>query len=190
MWVGLFLHLFALTHISSTMATSSALNGLVILFLLLAQASEAAEVPSPRAILEKGKHFKTIKKLVLASDLETPLIALLNTTTIGISLFPQTDNAFKHLLRGFVDKVTPLQQRALLLLHAMPKYYNYTGLLTIQNHVPTFAAGLLTVNSTVKSKEPFISTGIVTTGVKAALYSNFPLSIFCIEAVLIPPGLV
>ena len=179
-----------ITHISSTMAASRALGVLVFLFLLHPQPSEAATGPNPRAILKKGRHFNTIEKLVLASDLETPLLALLNITTVGISLFAPTDKACERLPQGFIDNLNPLLQRALLLLHAVPKYYNYTGLRTVLNPAPTFAAGLITVDITVQKKKQYISSGTVTARVKPALYSKFPLSIFPIDAVLIPGGLV
>ena len=169
------------------MAPSRVFGFLVILLVLHAQASEATKRPNPVAILKKSGNFNTLLSLLYSRGLVKPLNKFLKTSDKGVTLFAPTDNAFKRLPPGTLEKLTPQQQTVILLLHAAPKYYSYSGLRTARNPLRTFAPGL-TLNVTVNSKGLFVSSGVVTTRVKRPIYSKSRLSIFRIDAVLIPRG--
>ena len=170
-------------NIFSEMALSRVLGFLLLFFVLHAHISEANSIPKPVDILEKAGQFKTVLALLKARHLVKPLNDLLKTTRDGVTLFAPTDKAFNSLPPGTLKKLTPQQQTRILRLHAVPKYYSFSALGTVKNPLPTLAAGL-SLNITVKSNKIFVSAGMVTTPVKATLYSKFPLSIFRIDAVL------
>ena len=167
------------------MASSRVLGFLILFFVLHAQISEANDIPKPEDILKKAGQYKTLLALLKARKLVKPLNDLLKTTRTGVTLFAPTDKAFDSLPPGTLRKLTPQQQTRILLLHAVPKYYNFSALGRVKNPVPTLAKGL-SLRITVQSKKTFVSSGVVTTPVNATLFSRFPLSIFRINAVLLP----
>ena len=169
------------------MASSKVFGLVVLIFLLNAHANEAKRIPNVVAILKNCGQFNTLLALLQARNLVTPINNLLRTSRNGITIFAPTDTAFNNLPPGTLDKLTPEQQTVILLLHVAPRYYSFRWIGAARNPVPTLAPGL-TLNITVSSRRPFVSSGVVTTPIKPPLYSKYPLSIFPIGAVLIPRG--
>ncbi|XP_078427992.1 fasciclin-like arabinogalactan protein 6 [Wolffia australiana] len=165
------------------------LYSLLSLLLLLLQASALhATIAPPDAvnILTHGKKFTMLINLLNATSL-VPTVNSLSTNTKGpgITIFAPTDSAFGKIPAAVLSNLTTVQNKQILLLHGLTKYYNFAQLPKLANPISTLAAGK-TLKITGKPKRLFVCSGKVTTAVKGVLYQRFPLSIFPIADVLLP----
>lgn len=154
-----------------------------------AASPEPAAVPDPVAILEAGRQYTKLLKLLKDKSLVDGIENRLNESPDGLTIFAPTDNAFNKLPSGALNKLSSDEQTQLLLLHVVGRYYSFDLLPTASNPVRTLAAEY-TLNITSGSNQANVSTGAVNTPVNTGLYDKSPLAIFPIGAVLIPSELV
>ncbi|XP_077249634.1 fasciclin-like arabinogalactan protein 6 [Tasmannia lanceolata] len=144
------------------------------------------------AILEKGGQYNIFMRLLSTTQIDSQIINQLNNSNQGLTLFAPTDNAFNSLKPGTLNSLSPQQQVALILYHILPKYYSLQMFDTISNPERTQASGndggLYYLNFTTipNTNQVNISTGIVTTQINNALYSQPPLAVYEVDKVLLP----
>lgn len=162
--------------------------------LLPTDAVVAADSPTPapldvESILVKGSQYGTFMKLLKGTQVMTQLESQLNNTFDGITVFAPTDNAFNNLKPGTLNGLTAQQQSELVLFHILPRYYSFSTFETTSNPVRTQASGnegVYTVNVTSTSNQVNVSTGVNEVPVSNTLYSEFPLSVYSVDKVLLP----
>ncbi|CAA7410178.1 unnamed protein product [Spirodela intermedia] len=167
---------------------------LALPFLLEAQVTPAASPepaanPDPVAILEGGRQYSKLLKLLKDKHLVDGIANQLQISPDGLTIFAPTDKAFNKLPTGALNKLSSEEQTQLLMLHVVGRYYSFELLPTASNPVQTLAS-LYTLNITSGNNQANVSTGAVNTPVNTGLYDKFPLAIFPIDAVLIPTELV
>jgi uncharacterized surface protein with fasciclin (FAS1) repeats len=162
--------------------------------LLPTNADVAADSPAPasvdiESILVKGSQYGTFIKLLKATQVMTQLSSQLKNTFDGITVFAPSDNAFNNLKAGTLNSLTAQQQSELVLYHILPRYYSFSTFETTSNPVRTQASGnegVYTVNVTSTSNQVNVSTGVNNVPVSNAMYSEFPLSVYSLDKVLLP----
>ncbi|KAF3332583.1 fasciclin-like arabinogalactan protein 6 [Carex littledalei] len=162
-------------------------------------APAVADAPSPVAeplnfthILEKGEQYKTFLRILKDTQVGAQVVNQLEDSIEGLTVMAPTDNAFNSLKTGTLNKLTNQQQSELVMYHILPKYYSFVTFQTTSNPVPTQATsedGTCTVNITSGSNQANISTGVDETTITNALYQDFPLAVYSVDKVLLPPDL-
>ena len=142
----------------------------------------APALPDPVAILQKEAKYKTLLGLLTNFSL---VEAVRTQVKDGITIFAPTDEAFKKLPNGTLEKLTAAQTTTILTYHVLPQYVRFKDLITLSNPVKTLATGY-TLNFTGGNAGTNVSTGVVTTKVDSGPYDKSPLAIFSIKDVLIP----
>lgn len=162
-------------------------------------APAVADAPSPASgplnfthILEKGLQYKTFMRLLKDTQVGAQVVNQLQDSIEGLTVMAPTDNAFNSLKAGTLNKLTSQEQSELIMYHILPKYYSFVTFQTTSNPVSTQATseeGTCTVNITSGSNQANISTGVVETTITNALYQDFPLAVYAVDKVLLPPDL-
>ena len=171
-------------------APAFALILLSLPFLAAAQSPAAAPtispapapggLPDPVAILTQAGKFSTLLKSLKDADLVGTLEEKVKSRE-GITVFAPTDDAFQKI-SSILQRLSTDNVTTILLYHALTKYVPLNKLDTLGNPVGTLKTGL-TLNFTGGN----VSTGVVNTKVGTPLQDEYPLGIFPIEDVLIPP---
>lgn len=158
----------------------------------------AAPAPAPEPasltrILEKGSQYTTLLRLLNQTQIGKQLENQLNNSYSGFTVFAPTDNAFNGLKAGTLNGLTEEEQVALVLYHVLPRYYTFDIFQTASNPISTQATGrhgAFTLNITSTGpQQANISTGVNETPINNALHHVFPLAVYSIETVLLPPAL-
>ncbi|KAJ3692270.1 hypothetical protein LUZ60_012620 [Juncus effusus] len=179
------------------------LSLLIFLSPLLITAKTApvvADAPGPASdgpldfigILEKGSQYTTFLRLLKSTQVGEQVVNQLENSSEGLTVMAPTDNAFSSLKPGTLNKFTNQQQSELVMYHILPKYYSFYTFQLTSNPVPTQATseeGTCTINITSSTNQANISTGIDDTSITNALYSDFPLAVYSVDKVLMPPDL-
>ncbi|KAG0487686.1 hypothetical protein HPP92_009781 [Vanilla planifolia] len=179
------------------MAFASQLVALALLFAF--GNAGAATAPAPAAgpanltdILSKGGQYNTFLRLLSSTQVGEQIQSQLNDSFNGLTLFAPTDNAFNNLKAGTLNGLSAQEQVNLVLYHVLPRYYSLTTFETASNPVATQASGpsgSYSVNVSSTTNQVNVSTGMVETQVNNALYSDFPLAVYSVDKVLLPPQL-
>ncbi|XP_078428088.1 fasciclin-like arabinogalactan protein 6 [Wolffia australiana] len=117
-----------------------------------------------------GKQFTIADKLLLETNMFPVIQKHLETSTEGLTAFAPTDVAFGKLPPGDLDRLTLAQKT------------QFVRSLFLQ----TFAQGK-TLKVGLRQNMPVVSSGLVTTPVAFAVQDKYPVSVFAINDVLIPP---
>ncbi|XP_020087798.1 fasciclin-like arabinogalactan protein 9 [Ananas comosus] len=166
-------------------------------FLTNAAAAVAAPAPSPSpaaiditGILDKGSQYTTFKRLLKATEAYQEILTQLDDSSDGVTLLAPTDDAFKALKPGTLNKLTAQDESELVLYHVLPQYYTFDSFATASNPVRTQASGydgVDTVNVTSTGvNQVYVSTGVVGTTITNAVYLKYPVAVYSLEKVLLP----
>ncbi|KNA15304.1 hypothetical protein SOVF_099330 [Spinacia oleracea] len=146
------------------------------------------------AILEKAGQYTTFMRLLTSTQVGIQIANQVNTSTEGMTVFAPTDNAFQNLKPGTLNGLSTQEQVQLILYHVLSKFNNFDNFETISNPVRTQATGQdgeafsLTIVS-IGNRQVNVSSGMVTTQLNNALRENFPLAVYQVDKVLLPPAL-
>ncbi|URE08366.1 Fasciclin domain [Musa troglodytarum] len=196
----------AARHRHHPMASSPIFVGLPTFLLLLLLATSGlfgqatgAVAPGPESaplnltgILEKGGQYGTFLRLLKETQVGEQIESQLNNSFNGLTIFAPTDNAFNNLKPGTLNSLTTQEQVSLVLYHVLPRYYTLSTFETTSNPVNTQASGssgVYTVNITSSSNQVNVSTGVNETPVNNILHLDFPLAMYSVDKVLLPPEL-
>ncbi|RZR72981.1 hypothetical protein BHM03_00018934 [Ensete ventricosum] len=196
----------AARHRHHPMASSPIYVGLPTFLLLLLLTTSGlfgqatgAVAPGPKpaplnltGILEKGGQYGTFLRLLKETQVGEQIESQLNNSFNGLTIFGPTDNAFNNLKPGTLNSLTTQEQVSLVLYHVLPRYYTLSTFETTSNPVNTQASGssgVYTVNITSTSNQVNVSTGVNETPVNNNLYQHFPLAVYSVDKVLLPPEL-
>ncbi|KAJ3692269.1 hypothetical protein LUZ60_012619 [Juncus effusus] len=141
------------------------------------------------AVLEKGGQYTTLLRLLKETQVGEQITSQLNNSFDGMTLFAPTDNAFNQLKAGTLNTLASQEQVELVLYHVLPRFYSLTTFQTASNPIRTQASGdggVYTVNVTSTTNQVNVSTGVDNTPVNSVLYSEFPLSVYSVDSVLLP----
>ncbi|XP_078429420.1 fasciclin-like arabinogalactan protein 6 [Wolffia australiana] len=133
-----------------------------------------------------GKQFTIADKLLLETNMFPVIQKHLETSTEGLTAFAPTDVAFGKLPPGDLDRLTLAQKTQFVRSHMVPKYYSFANLSRVSFPLQTFAQGK-TLKVGLRQNMPVVSSGLVTTPVAFAVQDKYPVSVFAINDVLIPP---
>ncbi|XP_021756889.1 fasciclin-like arabinogalactan protein 9 [Chenopodium quinoa] len=162
--------------------------------------SSAAPSPAPAgpvnltAILEKAGQYTTFMRLLASTQVGNQIANQVNTSTEGMTVFAPTDNAFQNLKAGTINNLSDQDQVKLVLNHVLPKFNSFDNFETISNPVRTQATGddgeafTLEIVS-IGNRQVNVSSGKVTTQLNNALREKFPLAVYQVDKVLLPPAL-
>ncbi|KAH0467768.1 hypothetical protein IEQ34_002801 [Dendrobium chrysotoxum] len=169
---------------------------LVLTSLLLAEGKTHRVAPGPAAgplnlttILEKSGQYTTLLRLLKETQVGVQIQSQLNNSYNGLTLFAPTDNAFSSLKAGTLNGLDNQDQVSLVLYHVLPRFYSPSMFESSSNPVNTQASGsdgVYTLNVTGTSNQVNISTGVDEAEISNILYSEFPLTIYSIDKVLLP----
>uniref|UniRef100_A0A0D9VF90 FAS1 domain-containing protein n=1 Tax=Leersia perrieri TaxID=77586 RepID=A0A0D9VF90_9ORYZ len=160
----------------------------------------AAPAPAPpsrqpdlTSILQKGGQYNTLLRLLNATRVDEQVSSQLKNSYDGITFFAPTDAAFAELKPGTLNALSDQEQVRLVLYHVLPRYYTLATFQTASNPLRTQASGpggVYTVNVTTTTGQSLVN---VSTGVDdgvplgTTLFSDFPLAVYSVDGVLMPP---
>ncbi|XP_038681612.1 fasciclin-like arabinogalactan protein 9 [Tripterygium wilfordii] len=144
-------------------------------------------------ILDKSGQYKTFFRLLQQTQVGNQVNNhLKGSITEGFTVFAPTDNAFRNLKAGTINRLTNQQQVQLVLYHVVAKYYSLNGLRSVRNPVRTQATGqngIFVLTFTSQGNRVNVSSGMVKTQINNALRQKFPLAVYQVDKVLLPKEL-
>eukprot|EP01018_Ginkgo_biloba_P000718 Gb_01998 [translate_table: standard] len=154
----------------------------------------SAPAPSPGSlnitgVLDKAGQFSTFITLLKSTQVGSQLQIQVNSSQQGITIFAPSDSAFAALRPGALNMLTDQQKMALLQYHVLPSYYTFSQFQTLSNPLRTLASGNggnFYLNVTAFGTQVNMTTGVVSTAVANAVYSQKPIAVYQVDKVLLP----
>ena len=146
--------------------------------------------PNITAILEKGKQFSALIRLMKRTQVDNAIYNELNHTKNTMTIFAPTDAAFSELPQGTLNGLKDGDKAALLQFHIIPSFMALFQFQTVSNPLRTQAGGTgpfgFPINVTTSGNAVNISTGVVNTTITGILRSDRPLAVYQVDKVLLP----
>uniref|UniRef100_A0A0A9AFH6 FAS1 domain-containing protein n=1 Tax=Arundo donax TaxID=35708 RepID=A0A0A9AFH6_ARUDO len=165
-------------------------------------AAAVAEAPSPAPsgplnlteILRKATQYNAFIRLLKDTEVSSQVTSLLDSdrNADGLTVLAPTDAAFSGLKTGTLNRMEAQAQSQLVLFHVLPKFYSSVSFETTTNPVRTQASGrhgVCTVNVTAGGQQVNVSSGLMEATLGKPLYSAYPLAVYSLDKVLLPPDL-
>ncbi|TVT98190.1 hypothetical protein EJB05_56509, partial [Eragrostis curvula] len=162
---------------------------------------DAAPSPAPTGplnlteILRKAAQYNAFTRLLKDTEVSSQVASLLDggRNADGVTVLAPTDAAFAGMRPGTLNRMDAQAQSQLVLFHILPRYYSFVTFETTTNPVRTQAStlhGVCTVNVTTTGEHQVnVSSGTAEATLGKPLYSAFPLAVYSIDTVLLPPDL-
>lgn len=176
---------------------------LTLAICLVVSTGAVVDAPSPAPspplnltdILKNATRYNTFIRLLKDTEVTSQVASLLDSdrNADGLTILAPTDAAFGGLKSGTLNRMDAQEQSELVLFHILPKYHTFVTFETTTNPVHTQASGqhgVCTVNVTTGGNQQVnISSGLMETTLGSPLYSEFPLAVYSVDKVLLPPDL-
>eukprot|EP00252_Welwitschia_mirabilis_P019486 TRINITY_DN4527_c0_g1_i1.p1 TRINITY_DN4527_c0_g1~~TRINITY_DN4527_c0_g1_i1.p1 ORF type:complete len:274 (+),score=16.51 TRINITY_DN4527_c0_g1_i1:1000-1821(+) len=154
-----------------------------------------APAPAPAyvnltALLSVAGPFSQFLQLLQSTGVLKTVQDQANISDVGLTLFVPTDKAFSSVPSKTLAKLGSDQKKALLLAHAIPRFYTLSDFQNFSNPARTMASGLeggkYNLNITSKNGAVSVSSGYVKTSISSTVYVTDPAGIYSVGKVLLP----
>ncbi|TVT98194.1 hypothetical protein EJB05_56513, partial [Eragrostis curvula] len=189
---------------SSLVVITLAISAIVVSTEAVAGDNDNIAAPSPAPagplnlteILREAAQYNAFTRLLKDTEVSSQVASLLGgggRNADGVTVLAPTDAAFAGMRPGTLNRMDAQAQLQLVLFHILPRYYSFVTFETTTNPVRTQAStqhGVCTVNVTTTGEQQVnVSSGMVEATLGRPLYSAYPLAVYSVDTVLLPPDL-
>ncbi|KAI3748258.1 hypothetical protein L6452_11222 [Arctium lappa] len=144
-------------------------------------------------ILEKAGQFTTLLRLFDITKVGDQINTQLNNSKQGMTVFAPTDNAFSSLSAGTLNSLSDQQKDELVQFHVIPTFISMSQFQTVSNPLRTQAGDSapykFPLDITTSGNQVNLTTGVVSTTVANAIYTDGSLAVYQVDKVLLPMSL-